>query len=234
MNKKDVKDILMELRKPENEDFINYMLGNLDMMDDDLVAKMIDRIGNTKDCIKLFLQRKIQERNTRPSDKKFPINKMFTYGISEDCVHLHLPGYLYEMFGKHGFSKSMNIVNMYLLDALDRLNTLKNIDFYRLKDARNILMISPLLIPREVHFLQGMHFSVRSYTKKELSDDNFVSKDPEARLAVDIFGKSKNIGSAMISFSTLNSKEWQYVKNEKMEEFTKKGISIEDDDTIRE
>ena len=52
------------------------------------------------------------------------------------------------------------------------------------------------------------------------------------KLASDIFGKDKNIGTALIRFETISSKEWQEKSKEKIQEFEKKGITLKENSRI--
>ena len=87
-------------------------------------------------------------------------------------------------------------------------------------------MISPAVIKREIKFLEELDFTTHSYSKKQLNDDEFVQENPEAGLAVQIFGKGKNVGTASIGFDVINSKEWQEKKKEVIENLKTRGISI--------
>lgn len=154
--------------------------------------------------------------------------KCIHIGISGNCVHLHLPGDLHKMINEIGISKTQDTVNLYLLDAIDKIKSLKDTGFYKFEDIDNIYMLSPALIGRALKFLEDLDFKVNSYKKKDLKDDNFIANTPEAQLATSIFGRDKNIGSAIISFEKLNSEEWQKKKNNKIKEFNENGILIND------
>ncbi len=55
-----------------------------------------------------------------------------------------------------------------------------------------------------------------------------MKETPEAQLAIHIFGKDKNIGTASIGFNRINSAEWQNKKKRTIEELRNKGIDIQD------
>lgn len=95
-------------------------------------------------------------------------------------------------------------------------------------------MISPILIGREMKFLDSMDFQTQLYRKKDLNDDKFIEEHTEARLATQIFGKDKNVGTASIKFETISSKEWQEKKREKIQEFAKKGITLQENAPTKE
>lgn len=224
MDKKQVKSILMSMRTTENEEKVNYLLGKIDMMKESEIQQRLETIGNTEGSVREFLSKKIDE-NTQ-DDKKYPINDMFTYGISGNCIHLHLPTDLHESLMKEGPSKTMARVNLYLLDAIDRIKRLKDEGFYKFQNKNSIYMISPALIRPEIKFLKGLDFTTQIYIKSELSDDAFVVHNPEAMLAVHLFGKDSNVGTASIDFDIINSPKWQAKKKQVIKELESKGVTI--------
>ena len=232
MKKQEVKNILMSMRTQENDILINKLLGKIDMMDEKAFQRALEEVGNNEEKVRSFFESKLSKGQYNQSEKKFPINEMFTYGISTNCIHLHLPGDLHQMLAEKGISATMDIVNFQLLDAIDKIKQLRDSGFYRFQGKDSIYMISPILIRREMKFLESMDFQTQSYSKKELNDDEFVEEHPEARLATQIFGKNRNIGIASIKFKTISSKEWQNKKNKKVKEFLGKGLSVQDNSSI--
>ena len=228
MKKREIKNILMSMRTQENDSIINNVLGKIDLMDEKSLQIALEKFGNNEEGVRKFFEGKLSEKHYNQSEEKYPINDMFTYGISENCIHLHLPGDLHQMIYERGISGTMNTVNLQLLDAIDKIKQLKDNGFYRFKEKNSIYMISPILIGREMKFLDSMGFQTQSYRKKNLSDDKFIEEHPEAELVTHIFGKDKNVGIASISFETLSSKEWQDKKKRKVEEFAKKEIEFKD------
>ena len=225
MDKKQVKSILMSMRTPENEAKVNYLLGQIDMMEESEIQQRLETIGNTEESVREFLTNKLSEN--AQDNQKFPINDMFTYGVSNNCIHLHLPADLHESLMKDGPSKTMARVNLYLLDAIDRINKLKDEGFYKFQNKNNIYMISPALIRPEIKFLKGLDFTTQTYKKSELADDSFVAHNPEAMLAVYLFGKDSNVGTASIDFDIINSPKWQAKKKQVIEELKSKGVTID-------
>ena len=232
MKKQEVKNILMSMRTQENDILINKLLGKIDMMDEKAFQRALEEVGNNEEGVRSFFESKLSKGQYNQSEKKFPINEMFTYGISTNCIHLHLPGDLHQMLQEKGISATMDIVNFQLLDAIDKIKQLRDNGFYRFQGKDSIYMISPILIRREMKFLESMDFQTQLYSKKELNDDEFVEEHPEARLATQIFGKNRNIGIASIKFKTISSKEWQNKKNQKVKEFLGKGLSVQDNSSI--
>ena len=230
MNKKDVKSILISMRTPENEAKVNFLLSKIDIMDEARIEQISMQMGNDEQSIRKLLSEKIGKRQLRQGEEKYPINNMFTYGISGNCVHLHLPGSLQENFETMGIRKTIDLVNLHLLDAIDKIKRLKDDGFYRFSDIESIYMISPIMIKAEMRFLEGLDFNTNSYSKKQLADLDFISNNPEAQLARRIFGDNRNVGSASISFDTINSKEWQSKKRKVLDELQSKVI----DEMLRE
>lgn len=159
---------------------------------------------------------------------------MFTYGISGSCIHLHLPGDLHQMITTKGARGTMDTVNLHLLDAIDKIQRLRSDGFYKFQEKESIYMISPILLGREMKFLESMDFTTHSYKKKDLQDDEFVAEHAEANLAVHIFGKCNHIGTASIKFDTIQTNEWQEKKKQKIQDFEKKGITLEDREPSKE
>lgn len=234
MKKQEIKNILMSMRIQENESIINNLLGKIDLMDEKSFQTALDKVGNNEEGVRKFFESKLSEKHHNQSEEKYPINDMFTYGISGNCIHLHLPGDLHQMISERGISGTIDNVNLQLLDAIDKIKQLRNDGFYRFKEKDSIYMISPILIGREMKFLDSMDFQTQSYRKKDLSDNKFIEEHPEARLATHIFGKNKNVGTATISFETLSSKEWQDKKKQKIQEFAKKGITLNENSQVKD
>ena len=232
MNKREIKNILISMRTPDNEDIVNYLLGEIDMKDEATIEQATASLGSSEENVRHFFEKKIKERNSNQDDEKYPINDMFTYGISGNCIHLHLPTDLHESIAKNGISKTMALVNLHLLDAIDKIKSLKDSSFNRFKDKTSIYMISPAVIKREMKFLEELDFTTHSYSKKQLSDENFVRETPEAQLAVRIFGKDKNVGTASIGFDIIASEKWQEKYKNVIQEFKQRGISLNDSTEI--
>lgn len=234
MKKQEIKNILMSMRTQENDTLINNLLGKIDMMDEKSFQTALEKVDNNEEGVRKFFESKLSERHHNQSEEKFPINDMFTYGISGNCIHLHLPGDLHQMLAKKGLSGTINTVNLQLLDAIDKIKQLRDNGFYRFQGKDSIYMISPILIGREMKFLDSMDFQTQLYRKKDLNDDKFIEEHTEARLATQIFGKDKNVGTASIKFETISSKEWQEKKREKIQEFAKKGITLQENAPTKE
>ena len=226
MNKKDIKAILMSMRTRENDAMINKLLGKIDMMDDILLQNAVEQVGGTKGAVRAFLEKKILGKQRDKTEKHIPINDMFFYGISENNIHLHLPVDLHQMISQKGISGTIDTINLYLLDAIDRLKALKDDGYYKFQGKNGIYMISPLLARRERKFLEDLDFSTRIYKKKELNNEEFLKENIEAKLATDVFGKGKQVGVASIKFDTISSKEWQEKKRQAVKNFESKGITL--------
>lgn len=116
----------------------------------------------------------------------------------------------------------MDTVNLQLLDAIDKIKQLRDNGFYRFQGKDSIYMISPILIGREMKFLDSMDFQTQSYRKKDLSDAKFIQEHPEARLATHIFGKDRNVGTASIRFDTIFQKNGKKKREKKFKNLRKK------------
>lgn len=233
MNKNDIKRILMSMRTAQNENQVNNLLGKIDLLSEEKLQTMIAQIGDNEDSIKKYLEGKLKDRNNNEHEKHTPINKMFTYGLSGSCIHLHMPVDLHEMMSKKGIKKTVDTVNLYLLDAIERIRKLQNDGFYRFDGKDSIYMISPILVGREMKFLEDLDFETHSYRKKELQSEEFVAEHPEAQLAIHVFGRNSNVGTAKIGLDVINSQEWQDKRNKKVEEFGEQGITLSRDEETK-
>lgn len=226
MQKQEIKNILMSMRTQENDNIINKLLGKIDMMDEKSLQIALEKVGNNEENIRNFFKCELSERHYNINDEKYPLNDMFTYGISENCIHLHLPVDLHQMISERGISGTMDIVNLQLLDAIDKIKQLIDNGFYRFQEKDSIYMISPAVTKREMKFLNSMDFHTKAYRKRDLMDDKFIEENPETRLATYIFGRDRNIGVASIRLETVFSKEWQDKKRQKVQEFAERGITL--------
>ena len=181
MNKQEIKNILMSMRTQENDTLINNLLGKIDMMDEQSFQTALEKVGNNEEGVKAFFESKLSKKHHNQNEEKYPINDMFTYGISGNCIHLHLPGDLHQMISEKGISATIDFVNLQLLDAIDKIKELRDNDFYRFQGKDSIYMISPILIGREMKFLDSMDFHTQSYRKKDLNNDKFIEDNPEAK-----------------------------------------------------
>lgn len=226
MDKRDVKNILISMRTRQNEAAVNNLLGKIDLMEESQFQAMLQQLGNSKEAIQEELAKRIEKmlRN----DDKYPINEMFTYGISGSSIHLHLPGNLTHMMSKMGISKTMDTVNLHLLDAIEKIAQMRQEGYYRFQGSESIYMISPILLRRELTFLEGLDFNTQIYKKEQLRDSKFLEEHPEARLANTIFGADKKVGTALIDINKITTPEWQEKKEKLIKEFNQKGITLEE------
>lgn len=126
-----------------------------------------------------------------------------------------------------GRSTTSAIVNLQLLDAIEKIRKLKNDGYYKFQETDSLYMISPALISNELKFLKTMDFKTQSYGRKDLEDSNFVEQNPEAQLAIQKFGTDSQIGTAAISLDTLNTPQWQEKRKNVISILTKKGITLD-------
>ena len=233
MNKKEIKDLLMEMRTAQNERIVNYLLGRLYMLNDEEINEKLLKIGDDEASIKNFLEEEINKKLDNTHEEHIPINEMFTYGISGNCIHLHMPVDLHNMMSKNR-RQTFNTVNYYLLDAIEKIKKLKDDRFYKLEQIDSIYMISPILAGSERKFLDSLDFETHLYKNKELKDEEFVKNNPETQLAIEKFGKDRNVGTAKIYFDKINTKEWQAKKDEKKHELEEKGVLFIEESITKE
>ena len=234
MNKKDVKRILISMRTTENKDQVDNLLGKIDVLPEEKLQAMVIEIGDNEESIRKYLEGKLCKIHNNGQDEHTPINDMFTYGISDDCIHLHMPVDLRTIIPEKGRKKTVDTVKLYLLDALERIRRLQNEGYYKFDGKDSIYMISPILVGREMKFFDELDFETHSYKKKELQSEEFVKSHQEAQLAVYIFGKERNVGTAKISLDVINSQQWQNKRIQKVKEFEKQGITLNKNDKIKE
>lgn len=222
------------MRTTENENQVNNLLGKIDLLPEDKLQIMIAQIGDNEESIKRYLKEKLSERNNNAHEEHTPINNMFAYGIAGNSIHLHMPVDLHEMMAKKGIKKTVDTVNLYLLDAIERIKKLKNDNFYRFNGKDSIYMISPILVGREIKFLESLDFDTHLYKKKDLQSEAFVTENPEAQLAIHIFGRDHNVGTAKIGLEVINSQQWQTKRKQMVENFEKQGIKLKEDEKTKE
>lgn len=235
MNKLEIKNILISMRTQDNEPDVNFLLGKLSMLSEKEIFEYIQKVGDSEEAIRNFLTQELLDLKVSHArqEPKYQINKLFTYGISGNCIHLHLPGDLHELINKQGFKKTMDIVNLYLLDAINRIKSMKENQFPTLQNVDSIYMISPILLSRELKFLEEIDFKISLYHKKDLSDKKFISEHPEAQLAAHIFGTDRNVGTAQIDLDIVSTQEWQNKMKCKTKEFNDNGIFIQENENIK-
>lgn len=227
MNKNDIKRLLMSMRNTENDSKINNLLGKIDLLSEEKIESMITQIGDDEENIRKYLQEKLNTQQNNEHQKHTPINEMFAYGISGGSIHLHMPIDLHQMMSEKGIVKTIDTVNLFLLDAIEKIRKMQNNGYYKFIGKDSIYMISPILFGTEIKFLNELDFITHIYKKKELNDDQFVTEHPEAQLATHIFGKEKNVGTAIIGIDVINTSEWEEKRISKIELFRKKGITLE-------
>ena len=223
MNKLEIKNLLISMKTSNNENTINELLSKIDLLTEEKLDSMVKQVGDNEESIKKYFDSKLKENELKNQNKEGnenkefkPINDMFTFGIKNKTIHLHLPGSLKSMIDKSGWNNTMDVVNLKLLDAIDKINDLRNAGDVRFIEQDKIYMISPILLSKERKFLDDLDFETHHYKKAELQNEEFVNNNQEAKLATNIFGKDQNIGSAIIGFDVINSKEWQDKKETKI------------------
>lgn len=235
MKREDILKILVSLTNDENRKIVAELMYKVNNLSDEQIKAILNSVGNSRSRVTAFIKDNISkqlEKEKEKNNQQRPINKMFTYGISGKTIHLHMPVKLMDEMKTKGITGTVALVNLYLLDALDKLKELKNSGNREFKDKNQIYMISPILIDRELKFLDELDFATKLYSKKDLQSNIFLLENKEAQLAVTIFGNQKNVGTASISFDTLNNERWAQKKEKKVKELESKGYSIQELDEI--
>lgn len=210
MQKEEIYKYLKSLENNSNKDKVAILKSAIDNMSEEEFESQLSKLEYNKDKIKEVIDTKL-ERLVDRNEKK-PINDMFTYGVSSNCVHLHLPQDLKDTISKLGLKGTLDKINLSLLDALDKVYA-KTKNDKSFSNIDGIYMISPALINKEIEFLEGLDFETHLYKKKDLKNEQFVKNTPEAQLAVSIFGSKANIGTAKISIKQMEEDSWKEKKN---------------------
>lgn len=228
--------ILLDLRTPDNAHVVDSLLNKLNQMTDDQISEKLEKIGTTDDQIRTALDNRIQNMMNKEKykTKEYPLNDMFYYGLSGDSAHIHLvPKDLHHLLEK-GPEYLVDTVNLYMLDAIDKLKNLKLDEDPRFVFVSHVYMITPMYHSptfekaNELEFLRSLLFRVNSYSPENLQDNEYLKTHPEAQLAKDIFGDQKKVATAIIGIDTLAGEEWQTLKEAKFEEYRKKGLTLPD------
>ena len=230
MRKLEIKELLISMRTADNEEYINNLLGRIDQLEEEKLQSMIKDIGDDEKSIRDYLDQwlKRQKENNKHIVKHTQINKMFSYGVSDNCIHLHMFYELHKMISEMGISKTIDTVNLYLLDAIEKIKELKNNGFSKFEGRDSIYLISPILISKEINFLKTLDFKTHTYKKKDLKNKQFINEHEEAQLAVQTFGNDRNVGTATIGLDVINSDKWQEKRKKQVELINKNGVTLED------
>lgn len=230
MNREEVLSILNAIKTDRNAYRVEDIIKQVTEMDDEKLQDAINSVGGTKESVKSYLEEKVSEGALEQTEEHIPVNDMFAYGVNGDCVHLHLPVDLHEMLALKGRQTTLDTVNLYLLDAIDKLKFKRESREPILRDVTKIYMLSPILtLKKELDFLKELGFDTRIYNKKDLASEEFVESNSEARLAIGIFGQNQSVGRAIAPFDIVYSKTWKDKNEECTEELARKGITIDKD-----
>lgn len=236
MNRNDVKRILYSLKTAETQAVIESVLQKVDRLTDENISQILSQIGDSEQAVKNYLDNLILEQIVKKHEDnhKIPLNKYITYGLTGSTIHLHLPIDLHDEIKQNGINRTIDKLNLYLLDAIDQIVRLKQENYHVLDNIDSLYMISPILLKRELSFLQSLDFDTKTFSKKQLSDPNFLQNNSEAILATKLFGTSNNVSSAIISLDEVSSPEWQQKKEEAKSNIHKKGIFMDVDKQLEE
>ncbi len=219
MTKSEIKEILKEMITPYNKEIINSILLRLEQKTEEEIEKISASIGNDRDSIRKAILQKIKQPLCSKKEFKH-INEMFTYGISGNTIHLHMPINLKNMIDENGRNKIRDMVYLSFLEAIGEIRRLSKEGGAEFSKIDTIYMISPLVVP-EMKFLKELSFKTKMYSKGQLKSFEFVLKNPEAILAINIFGTSFNVGVAKISLDVMKSEEWGKMLDEAIQQLRK-------------
>ena len=235
LSKEKIKVILMTLKTEANEEYIKILSEKIDKLDDKKIETILKDVGYTEEAVKKVLEEKINKMlNQTRMEKHLPLNKLFTYGITGSTIHLHLPGNLFKITGEKSPSKAQDKVNLYLIDALEKIKEMKQNGDSRIKGVKNIYMISRLLSREdERKLLFDLGFDTKIHTSDDLKNKEYIEKNPESRLAIHLFGDIKSVGSAIMPLDKVYEKDWEVKKEEVKKNIKSTGISLDDDSEQR-
>lgn len=227
MDKKIIDKILSDLRNETNGSAIDMLASRINGMSQEEIDLTVQKLGGSEEAVKKVLEEKINQMARREQmghEPHKPINKLFSYGVSESTVHLHLPVMLQNIRGK-GISGKINTANRYLIDALDRVVKMKDSGDPRFKNVESVYMISPILMGRELEVLEGLDFETESY---DLRHPETMGDREEAGFGKRLFPDAKSVGRARISIDRLKSKDWQDKRKDFVERLEEKGAVLEE------
>lgn len=232
MDKKIIDKILSDLRNETNGSAIDMLASRINGMSQEEIDLTVQKLGGTEAAIKNVLAEKVEQISRRERmghEPHKPINKLFSYGVSESTVHLHLPVMLQNIRGK-GISGKINTTNRYLIDALDRIVKMRDSGDPRFRNVDSIYMISPILVGRELEVLKGLDFETESFDYRH---PETIGDREEAGFGKRLFQDAKSVGRARISIDRLKSKDWQDKRKDFVERLEEKGAVLEEQEEQR-
>ena len=229
MTKDQLREIINSLIPQYDNKLIEIALSKLDSLSNEKISTILNEIrSNDEQSIKTYIQGLIEKMKKNSLMKFTPINRMFTYGVNDTDIHLHMPVDLNPIISKYGMSKTRDILNLYLLDAIERIRKLYNDGYSKFNGVSEIYMISQLLFgKREIDFLNSLDFKTQTYDVKQLQDKDFIRVNLEAKAATLFFGNNAPVGSAKIKISVINSEEWQQKRLDQVKKIAEKGITLD-------
>lgn len=232
MDKKIIDKILSDLRNETNGSAIDMLASRINGMSQEEIDLTVQKLGGSEEAVKKVLEEKINQMARREQmghEPHKPINKLFSYGVSESTVHLHLPVMLQNIRGK-GISGKINTANRYLIDALDRVVKMKDSGDPRFRNVDSIYMISPILVGRELEVLKGLDFETESF---DCRHPETIEDREEAGFGRRLFPDAKSVGRARISIDRLKSKDWQDKRKDFVQRLEEKGAVLEEQEEQR-
>ena len=228
MDRKIIEKILSDLRNETNGTAIDHLSSRIKGMSQEEIDLTVQRLGGTEEAIKNVLEEKINQLARREAlghEPHKPMNKLFSYGISQSTVHLHLPVQLANIKGK-GITGKINTANRYLIDAMDRVLKMKDSGDPRFKNVDSIYMISPILMGKELEVLEGLDFETEFFDYRH---PDTIKEREEAGFGKRLFPDAKGVGRAKISLDKLRTEEWKEKRDSFVKLLEEKGAVLEEE-----
>ena len=175
MDRKVIEKILSNLRNENNGIAVDHLISRISGMSQEEIDLTVQKLGGTEEAVRQVLEEKVNQlarREAAGHEPHKPMNKLFSYGISQESVHLHLPVQLANIKGK-GISGKINTANRYLIDAMDRVLKMKDSGDPRFRNVDSIYMISPILMGKELEVLRQDWPEIIEDLKKNLYNGTY-------------------------------------------------------------
>lgn len=228
MDRKVIEKILSNLRNENNGIAVDHLISRISGMSQEEIDITVQRLGGTEEAVRQVLEEKVNQlarREAAGHEPHKPMNKLFSYGISQESVHLHLPVQLANIKGK-GISGKINTANRYLIDAMDRVLKMKDSGDPRFRNVDSIYMISPILMGKELEVLRGLDFETDFFDYRH---PETITQKEEAGFGKRLFPDAKGVGRAKISLDKLRTKEWKEKRDGFVKLLEEKGAVLEEE-----
>ena len=62
------------------------MLGKVDLLSEEELQTKLREVGDNEEAVKSFFEKRLKEQQHNQGSEHYPLNEMFTYGITNDCL----------------------------------------------------------------------------------------------------------------------------------------------------